>query len=149
MITFLHTDFTDAGYRSLIVELDDEFVVRYPDLQHIFTPFNRMNESARVMVAYDQDTPVACGAFRPVDDQTIEIKRMYTRPVYRNRGIGKSVLRELEQWAKTEGFCVAILETGVNQPEAFAAYQKAGYVRIPNFPPYEKVAISICMRKDL
>jgi hypothetical protein len=44
---------------------------------------------------------------------------------------------------------ISILETGVNQPEAIAAYEKSGYVRIPNFYPYEEVRESICMQKGL
>jgi GNAT superfamily N-acetyltransferase len=70
-------------------------------------------------------------------------------PPYRNQGIGKKVLLELEHWAKREGYSVSILETGINQPEAIAAYEKSGYIRIPNFPPYVDIKESICMRKYL
>lgn len=149
MITFIKTSFLNTDFKKLIVDLDNEFLVRYPFLQNIFTPFNLMNENACVIMAYDHTTPIACGAFRPVDEKSIEIKRMYTLPSYRNQGIGKRVLGELEQWARAEGFSVSILETGVNQPEAIAAYEKSGYHRIPNFPPYVEVKESICMEKYL
>lgn len=149
MITFTRTNFSNSDLQKLIIELDNEFVVRYPYIENIRIPFNLLNENARVVVAYDQFTPIACGAFRPVDETTIEIKRMFTLPNYRNQGIGKKVLMELEHWAKREGFTVSILETGVNQPEAIAAYEKSGYTRIPNFPPYVDVKESICMRKYL
>jgi GNAT superfamily N-acetyltransferase len=149
MITFIQTNFSNEDFKKLIVELDKEFVVRYPFLQNTFTPFNLMNEHARVIIAHEHATPVACGAFRPVDDMTIEIKRMYTLPLYRNQGIGKRILMELEQWAKREGFLISKLETGINQPEAIAAYEKSGYVRIPKFPPYVYVTESICMEKGL
>jgi putative acetyltransferase len=149
MITFVKTTFSNPDFRGLIVELDKEFIVRYPFLQNLFTPFNLMNEHARIIMAYENTTPVACGAFRPVDEKTIEIKRMYTLPPYRNHGIGKQVLMELEHWAHEEGFSVSILETGINQPEAIAAYEKSGYVRIPKFQPYVDVKESICMKKLL
>lgn len=149
MIIFTRTYFFNPDIQKLIVELDKEFVVRYPFLKDIFTPFNLMNESARVIIAHDQATPIACGAFRPMDEQTIEIKRMWTVPAYRNQGIGKRILLELEQWAKGEGFFVAKLETGINQPEAISAYVKSGYVRMPSFAPYENVKESICMTKNL
>lgn len=149
MITFTRTNFSNPDLQKLIIELDNEFVVRYPYIENIRIPFNLLNENARVVVAYDKLTPIACGAFRPVDETTIEIKRMFTLPNYRNQGIGKKVLMELEHWAKREGFTVSILETGVNQPEAIAAYEKSGYTRIPNFPPYVDVKESICMRKYL
>jgi GNAT superfamily N-acetyltransferase len=149
MITFIRTNFSNPDLHRLIVELDKEFVVRYPFIENIRIPFNLLNESARVVVAYDHTTPVACGAFRPVDESTIEIKRMYTMPSYRNKGIGKKLLHELEHWAHREGYTASILETGINQPEAIAAYEKSGYTRIPNFPPYVDVKESICMRKYL
>jgi GNAT superfamily N-acetyltransferase len=149
MITFIHTNFSNEDFKKLIVELDKEFVVRYPFLQNIFTPFNLMNEHARVIIAHEHATPIACGAFRPMDDSTIEIKRMFTLPSYRNRGIGKRILHELEKWARREGFTISKLETGINQPEAIAAYEKSGYKRIPNFPPYLGVKESICMKKSL
>jgi putative acetyltransferase len=149
MIVYTKTSFSNPDFQKLIVELDHEFVVRYPSIQHVFTPFNLLDQHARVVMAYYQIIPVGCGAFRPVDQRTIEIKRMYTQPSYRNQGIGKNVLHELEQWARVEGFSVSILETGINQPEAIAAYEKSGYHRIPNFPPYEEMKESICMEKYL
>ena len=149
MITFNRTSFSNPDLQVLIMELDKEFVVRYPFIENIRIPFNLLNESARVVVAYDLKTPIACGAFRPLDESTIEIKRMYTLPSYRNQGIGKKVLLELEHWARREGFTISILETGINQPEAISAYEKSGYIRIPNFPPYVDVKESICMRKYL
>ncbi len=149
MITFIRTTFSNPDLQQLIVELDKEFAVRYPFIENIRVPFNLLNESARVVIAYDLSTPIACGAFRPMDETTIEIKRMYTVPSYRNQGIGKKVLLELERWARREGFNISLLETGVNQPEAITAYEKSGYTRIPNFPPYVDVKESICMRKYL
>ncbi len=149
MIMFNRASFSNPNLQKLIAELDKEFVVRYPFIENIRIPFNLLNETARVVVAYDHTTPIACGAFRPVDETTIEIKRMYTVPSYRNQGIGKKILLELEHWARREGFSVSILETGINQPEAIAAYEKSGYTRVPNFPPYVDVKESICMRKYL
>ena len=149
MIKLIRTNLSNPDFHKLIVKLDHEFVVRYPFLKDTFTPFNLMNENASVIMAYDHTIPVASGAFRPVDEQTIEIKRMYTLPSYRNQGIGKRILIALEQWARAEGFLVSKLETGINQPEAIAAYEKSGYKRIPNFPPYVEVQESICMEKYL
>lgn len=149
MIAFIRTNYSNPDFHKLIVELDKEYVVRYPFLENVFSPFNRMSENAHVIMVYDHTTPVACGAFRPVDEMTIEIKRMYTIPSYRNQGIGKRILNQLEKWAMREGFSISKLETGINQPEAIAAYEKSGYKRIANFAPYEQVKESICYMKKL
>ena len=130
--------------------MDKEFWVRYPDTQQNFAPFNYVDETARVIVSYDDDSPIGCGCFRPMKEKdTIEIKRMYVVPSFRNRGVGKMILQSLETWAKAEGFHRAKLETGIKQPEAIAAYEKSGYFRIPNFEPYVNVVESICMMKQL
>ena len=83
------------------------------------------------------------------EKNVIEIKRMYVARLFRSRGVGKMILQKLEQWAKEEKFVQAKLETGIRQPEAIAAYEKSGYVRIPNFEPYVDVKESICMMKQL
>jgi putative acetyltransferase len=109
-----------------------------------------VDERARVIVAYDDETAIGCGCFRPMKEgDTIEIKRMYVIPFFRNRGVGKVILHNLEQWASEQGYETAKLETGIKQPEAIAAYEKSGYVQIPNFEPYVNVAESICMMKNL
>ncbi len=148
-LSYRKAAFDHPDFRLLIEELDKEFWVRYPDTQQNFDPFNKVDQTCRVVLVYDQETAVGCGCFRSKPNQTVEVKRMYVRPNWRNRGIAKKVLLELELQAIQEGFNRSILETGVKQPEAIQAYLKSGYQIIPNFPPYETVKESICMEKFL
>ncbi len=150
MITYRRANAFDPDFHHLIVDLDKELWSRYPDIQQNFAPFNRVDESFRVILAYDKNSPIGCGCFRPMNEErTIEIKRMYVKLTHRNQGIGKTILYGLEQWANEEDFLISKLETGINQPEAIAAYEKSGYTWIPNFPPYVEVKESICMMKVL
>ncbi len=64
-----------------------------------------------VVIAKDGDKPVGCGCFK----KNIEIKRMYVCAEYWSRGISKGLLKELENWAKRDGFFLAVLETGEKQ----------------------------------
>ncbi len=41
------------------------------------------------------------------------------------------------------------LETGVRQPESIALYGKAGFYRIPNFPPFEDDSSAVCFEKRI
>ncbi len=149
MIRLLRTTSKHPAFTDLIVALDKEFLIRYPDNQQDFTTYNRIEAEARVVLAFESELVVGCGCFRTHTNSMIEIKRMYVVPNYRNQGIGKKILLQLEQWAVEQGFTKAILETGIHQPEAQAAYRQSGYQVIPNFPPYEAVALSICMEKHL
>jgi len=150
MITCQRTTSSDSDFKTLIINLDKELWTRYPRIQQKFTQFNFIDENARVIIAYENAQPIGCGCFRPMEEPgSVEIKRMYVVPAFRNRGVGKLILRELEEWAQEDGFMQSLLESGNNQPEAIAAYEKSGYVHIPKFGPYVNIEESICMMKIL
>jgi GNAT superfamily N-acetyltransferase len=72
---------------------------------------------------------VAGGGFRRLDESTAEVKRMWTDPAYRRRGLARRVLGLLESEAAGRGYLRLRLETGQAQPEAVALYAAAGWVR--------------------
>jgi GNAT superfamily N-acetyltransferase len=79
----------------------------------------------------------------------MEVKRMFTVPESRGKGLAGFVLTELEIWATELGYSKCILETGRRQPEALALYKKAGYAIIPNYGQYAGVDNSVCFEKKL
>ena len=150
MFILYRTTPTHEHFKKLVGELDAELWIRYPAIQQNFAPYNKISESARVVIAYNVDQPVGCGCFKRMDEPgTIEIKRMYVAPDFRARGIAKLILNELENWAIEEGFSKSKLETGFNQPEAVAVYKRCQYELIPNYPPYTEMTESMCMGKAL
>jgi putative acetyltransferase len=149
MLQLNRTTSSDPDFQLLIVALDGELSILYGAEQEFFQGHNKIGPSAKVIVAYHQNQPVACGCFRPVDSTCVEIKRMFTKPAMRNQGFAKKVLNALEVWASEESFVRIILETGVRQPEAVAAYTKSGYKMITSYGTYVNNASSICMEKFL
>lgn len=95
------------------------------------------------------DEAVGCGAFRPVQDDCVEIKRMFVRESCRGRGFSKLILRHLEELAQRRGCRRIVLETGVKQPEAIGLYESAGYVRIPNYGQYAGNPDSVCFARSI
>ncbi|MFC4021345.1 GNAT family N-acetyltransferase [Micromonospora sp. GCM10011542] len=87
------------------------------------------------LVAYLGGEPVGCGGWRSHGDDA-ELKRMYTAPEARGRGVARAVLAAVERSAADQGRKRVILECGDKQPEAIAMYTAAGYERIPNFGFY-------------
>ena len=149
-MTYKRTTASDPDFKALVVDLDNDLWARYPDIQQDFAPFNFVDESFRVILAQEDEASIGCGCFRLMKEKdVVEIKRMYVAPSFRSQGIGKMILQKLEQWAMEEKFMEAKLETGIRQPEAIAAYEKSGYMLIPNFEPYIDVKESICMMKQL
>ena len=74
---------------------------------------------------------------------------MYVDIGYRGFGISKKILGELENWANELGFKYAILETGIEQPEAIGLYKKSGYQTIDNYGQYKGMDSSVCMKKQI
>ena len=143
------TDSTDPDFVSLVRELD-EYLAEIDGADHsYYAQFNGLDKIPNVVVAYDDELAVGCGAFKPYSESIAEIKRMFTRPEYRGRRIGAHVLNELENWAAELGYHECILETGHKQQPAVRLYGKSGYTVIPNYDQYAGVESSVCMKKSI
>lgn len=149
MLSLIKTNSDSSDFRSLVVALDADLQARYGEQQSFFSQFNKLDHIHHVIVAYENNQPVGCGAFKEYELGVAEIKRMYVKPELRGKGIAAEILSALEQWAKEEGFKTSILETAIKQPEAIRLYEKCGYTRIPNYGQYIGVEISLCMQKQL
>jgi len=103
----------------------------------------------KFIVAYENKNPVACGALKHYDSETVEIKRMFVIKSFRRRGISKLILSELEKQSKYSGFKKIILETGIMQPAAISLYQKNNYRQINCYDGYANNSDSICFEKSL
>ena len=149
MTMLTRTSSANPDFQSLVVLLDQDLKIRDGEEHDFYNQFNKITHLREVVVAYLDDQPVGCGAFKAYDDQTVEIKRMFVHPDFRGKGIAGSVLKELETWAAELGYTAAVLETGKKQPEAIALYLKSGYQIIPSYGQYKNVENSVCMRKAL
>ena len=74
---------------------------------------------------------------------------MFVDPSQRGKGIASLVLNELEAWAVSLSCNKCVLETGRDQPDAVALYEKNGYQLIPNYGQYIGVENSLCFEKKL
>ncbi len=102
-----------------------------------------------VVVAYKNQMPVGCGAFKKYNENSVEIKRMFTKVDARGEGIAGKILTEIEKWAKEEGYSTCVLETGKRQIEAVSFYKKMKYTVIPNYGQYKDIENSLCFNKNL
>lgn len=73
------------------------------------------------------DAVVAGGGFMHLDEDTAEIKRVWTSSAHRRRGLSRRILAVLESEIVARGYRNAYLTTGPLQPEAKAMYLKLGY----------------------
>lgn len=136
------TGYDDRVSQAIIADALADLGVRYGSSSGDDTPVDAGEftpPGGRFLVAWADGEPAGCGGWRTLaDDETVaEIKRMYTAPAWRGRGVATAVLRAIEETARDAGKKRLVLETGQRQPEAIALYAKLGYERIPNFGYYQ------------
>ena len=149
MLKLIRTNSENKDFQFLVSLLDAELSIRDGDEHAFFAQFNKLDSIREVVVAFQNEVAIGCGAFKKFDSETAEIKRMFVRLEHRGKGIAVEILRELENWASELNFSFAILETGYKQPEAIRLYEKTGFALIPNYGQYEGVENSVCMKKEL
>lgn len=149
MIKIIRTNSTNRDFIELVKCLDADLAIRDGNEHSFYDQFNKIVNIKYVVVAYMDSEPVSCGAIKELDSTTMEIKRMYTLPSARGKGIASQVLSELEKWAAELSFHKCILETGKKQPEAIRLYTKNGYKSIPNYGQYIGMENSVCFEKEI
>ncbi|WP_317127320.1 GNAT family N-acetyltransferase [Chryseobacterium shandongense] len=149
MMKIQRTDSSNEDFRDLVQLLDADLAIQNGEDQAFYSQFNNIDVIKNCIVVYVNETPAACGAFKKFEDDTIEIKRMYTHPDFRKRGLATAIVKELEEWAKELNYKKAVLETSLEQNEALSVYEKSGYVRIPNYGQYIGIEKSVCYEKAL
>ncbi|GAB3662090.1 GNAT family N-acetyltransferase [Actinocorallia lasiicapitis] len=143
----------DADAVALRKAMGAEMTERYADL--IAAASERQSEALAVVevlataVAYTGDgVPVGHAALRRHRGD-LELKRMYVAPEHRGTGVANALLDWVERTARAHGAARVILHTGERQPDAIRLYEREGWTPIPIFPPYDRIALSVCMEKRL
>jgi putative acetyltransferase len=149
MFRLIETNSANPDFISLVQQLDADLAKRDGAEHTFYHQFNSILQLNHVVVLYDTDEPVACGAFKEIEKAIVEVKRMFTLPAHRSKGHASRILKALEEWAKEEGYSTAVLETGKRQPEAIELYKRNGYNIIPNYGQYIGIDNSVCFQKNL
>jgi putative acetyltransferase len=66
----------------------------------------------------------------PLNDETIELRKMYFAPEVRGRGLGQKLLQEMIEKARNLGYLRVYLETASVLKQAVHIYEKAGFTRV-------------------
>jgi len=147
--TIKRTTSNNEDFQWLIRQLDNELWNELKEDQAQYDQYNKVPDLNTVVVVYVNDKPAASGCFKKYNADTVEVKRMFVVKEHCGKGLSKTILSELEQWAIEEGFKYAILETSIHFIPATTLYKKSGYKIIPNYDQYEGLEESVCMKKDL
>lgn len=150
-LQFIQTDASHPHFVALVRQLDADLALCDGDEHAFYAQFNGIAHLQHVLLAYlpGQPEAVACGAIKPFDSESVEVKRMWVVPGFRGQGIASALLQQLEQWAVELGYQRSVLETGKKQVEALHLYPKNGYRITANYGQYIGIDNSVCFEKWL
>ena len=149
MTRLIRTNSDNKDFKALVKRLDAYLKITDGDEHDFYNQFNAIENINHVVIAYVDNEPISCGAFKKFDSSKVEIKRMYSSPKKRGKGLATLVLNDLEDWARELGYKATILETGTRQIEAVEFYKKNSYIITSNYGQYAGIENSLCFEKKL
>jgi putative acetyltransferase len=121
---------------DLIGELNDVLNAAYePDQRHGLSIVQLFEPHLSFFLARLVGLALGCGGVAVFDDYA-EVKRMYTRPATRGRGVAKALLCRIENEVRGANKSILRLETGTHQQEAIGLYERMGFRPRGPFGPY-------------
>jgi GNAT superfamily N-acetyltransferase len=92
---------------------------------------------AMLLAVSPVDGPVGCIALREIEagglGRTCEMKRMYVRPPFRAKGVGRALCNEIIRRGKAMGYQAMRLDTDSDMLPAQRLYQSLGFKPIPKY----------------
>jgi GNAT superfamily N-acetyltransferase len=149
MVKLVRTNSENVDFVFLVKQLDAYLKITDGDEHDFYNQFNSIDKLNHIVIAYLDDKAVGCGAFKPFNEESVEVKRMFSSADVRGRGIGTLILKELENWAAELNYSSCVLETGIRQTEAVQFYKKNLYQVISNYGQYIGVENSLCFEKRI
>lgn len=155
-LRFVAVDQHDPLAQPLLDELAREYAQRYGGTTDKVAAWLRDYPAAEftapggaLLIGLRDGRPVTGGAFRRFDDQTAELKRIWTDSGARRKGYAKALLTALEAEIAARGYRRIYLTTGDRQPEAEALYLATGYTRLAEPLPAEGEVYPVAFVKAL
>jgi putative acetyltransferase len=87
----------------------------------------------RLCIAWLDDQATGCAALRSYGEVRCEAKRLYVRPPFQGKGIGKSLLTWLISEARRAGYVEMVCDTMPFMTQAMRMYESMGFQRIPPY----------------
>lgn len=142
-------DAENADFLSLVQQLDEYYFEVVGEVHRRYAKYNNPRLLDARMVAYMDGKAAGCGAWKKIDAETAEIKRIFVSPAFRRQGIASALIGALEQDAAAHGYTRAILETARTTDDSAALYHKLGFREISYYGSPAGAENCRCFEKTL
>lgn len=124
-----------------------ELILEYAAATGVDLSFQRFNDEVATLPTFYEAMFVArwngdtagCVALRRIDERTCEMKRLYVRPSFRGRAIGRALAEHVIAEARRHGYAKMRLDTLPTMDTAIELYRSLGFEEIEpyRFNPIE------------
>ncbi|MHA2789444.1 GNAT family N-acetyltransferase [Corynebacterium sp. S7] len=147
--------------KFLLQELDAEYSTRYKGYQgfgedteatddlEIFPPLLFEEPLGTLLIIQRDGQPIAAGGFIYLDEETAEVKRVWTSSQHRRQGLSRKIMEALEQAAAERGYRKIYLTTGPRQPEAVRLYTSLGYTPLFDIEADPETIVHLAFEKQI
>jgi ribosomal protein S18 acetylase RimI-like enzyme len=87
----------------------------------------------RLLLAFWDEALAGCVALRPLESGTCELKRLYVRPAFRARKIGRALAERVLREAREAGYRKMRLDTLPSMTPAITLYRRLGFHSIESY----------------
>lgn len=155
VLAYMHTQEINAlfsEYTNMLVTHDSSFQ-NYLDMQCYDEEIHHLEEKygmpyGRLYLAYCNGEAAGCIGLKKLDNKNCEMKRLYVRPQFSGKNIGRLLVQKIITDAKEIGYSYMLLDTLPFLEKAIHIYKTFGFYTIDcyNDSPMNS---SIYMRLDL
>lgn len=117
----------DTTVLELFSEHDDFMIEFLGEDSHYYTRYTENENIENVWVAFVDNIPAGCIAYRKKADGVGEVKRLFLRKEYRGRGLSKELLKQVENHAGKQGCTTLFLDTRITLEPAVSLYRSYGF----------------------
>ena len=125
----------EALFREYVSSLTEDISFQNVDEELSGLPGKYARPGGVVLIAWDGAAAAGAIACRMFEPGVAEMKRLYVRPDFRGRGLGRDLANELIEHARERGYRTMLLDTLASMASARALYRDLGFA--PVEPYYE------------
>ncbi len=115
---------TSLGFSLCFQDFDRELA----ELPGAYAP-----PQGRLLLARVDDAVAGCVALRPIGGDACEMKRLFVRPAFVGRGLGRQLATSIIEQGREAGYRAMRLDTVPTMTVAIVLYSSLGFVDIPPY----------------